>query len=398
MREEPTLLGVQHKSVPSSLWGLSTDQARAREYTVDQFATPLLTLDRAALDHNMARMIQWADGAGVHLAPHGKTTMAPQLWRRFVDAGAWGITVATAWQAQVAVASGIGRILIANEVVDPVGTRALARATDDGAEIYCWVDSVDAVRAVAAEAGMRPIRVLVERGRPGGRTGARSLDEAMRVADAVRAEPRLRLCGVSGFEWTYGPDRSAGSRSAVVDFLRDMAALMARLDSDGAFSARPIVSAGGSVWFDEVARQFAQWEDRADIIVRSGCVQASDSGYFAEHSPFANGPDPLVAALTVRASVLSLPDPGVAILDAGKRDLSEDLGGPRVLDVAGAEIERMNDQHSWMRFPADQAVVVGQVVRLGVSHPCTTFDRWRLIPETRTSDDGTIVGYIRTLF
>jgi D-serine deaminase-like pyridoxal phosphate-dependent protein len=100
----------------------------------------------------------------------------------------------------------------------------------------------------------------------------------------------------------------------------------------------------------------------------------------------------------VHASVLSVPDPGVAILNAGKRDMSEDLGGPRVLDIAGASIEKMNDQHAWMTFPEGSEISVGQVIRLGVSHPCTTFDRWRLIPEIASAKDLTIVGFVQTLF
>lgn len=392
------ILGVQHKSVPRTMWGLEADEViRKRTYAAD-FATPLLTLDRSASDANVKRMIDWTVRTGVAIAPHGKTTMAPELWRRFVDAGAWGITVATPWQAEVAITAGIHRILVANEVVDAVGIATIAAATDTDVEIYCWVDSVDGVRLLAEGAGRRPVRVLVEYGLPGGRSGARGLEEALAVSDAVRADPRLVLCGVSGFEWTYGPDRTPSSDARVSEFLDEMAELLRQLLDDNAFAAKPIVSAGGSIWFDVVARQFAGWTERAQVIVRSGCVQSSDNGYFAANSPFAGQPFELEASLTVWASVISVPEPGVAILNAGKRDLSEDLGGPRVLNIPGATIERLNDQHGWMRYPVDTPVTVGQLVRLGISHPCTTFDRWRLIPEILSAEDPRVVGFIETQF
>lgn len=397
-RSDDVVLSSHHKSIPPRMWGRKAQDVAAETPPVSDFATPLLTLDRGASDRNVERMIQWTRRSGVLIAPHGKTTMAPELWRRFVEAGAWGITVATPWQAEVAIEAGIRRILIANEVADAVGIASVAAATDRGVELYCWVDSLAGVRLLADGAGANPIRVLVEHGRPGGRTGARGVDATLEVAAAVRSERSLLLCGVSGFEWTYGPERSPESDERISAFVDELGELARRLEAEHAFAEPPIISAGGSIWFDVVARQLAGWTDRARVIVRSGCVQTSDHGFFAAHSPFAGTEFELEPALTVRASVLSVPEPGLAILNAGKRDLSEDLGGPRVLDVTGAVIERLNDQHGFMRFPADIRVDVGRVVTLGISHPCTTFDRWRLIPEIASAADPRVVGFVETRF
>jgi hypothetical protein len=158
-------LSVRHKSVPPRFWGRAAVEVAAERHPLADFSTPLLTFDRAASDHNVSTLMAWAHERGLELAPHGKTTMAPALWNRLLDAGAWGLTVATPWQAQVARAAGVGRLLIANQVVDPVAIEWLASQADSaqadaGAEIACWVDSVEGVRLLAESAGTRPVDVL----------------------------------------------------------------------------------------------------------------------------------------------------------------------------------------------------------------------------------------------
>src|SRR5690625_3209267 len=83
------------------------------------FIGPVLTLDAAAMRHNMATMAAWCTHHGVKLAPHGKTTMAPQLFEAQLDHGAWGITAANFSQLRVYRAFGVARILFANQLVDP---------------------------------------------------------------------------------------------------------------------------------------------------------------------------------------------------------------------------------------------------------------------------------------
>jgi D-serine deaminase-like pyridoxal phosphate-dependent protein len=111
------------------------------------------------------------------------------------------------------------------------------------------------------------------------------------------------------------------------------------------------------------------------------------------------------------ARVVSQPEPGLAILDAGKRDLPVDEGLPRpqligpvlggpMKSLGGAEITAVNDQHCFMTFDAGTTTVrPGDVVRLGLSHPCTAFDKWTLIPVLADTDnDQTVVDLIHTFF
>ncbi|PZQ89765.1 MAG: amino acid deaminase [Leifsonia xyli] len=443
------VLGVEHKSVPPALWGRRASEVAAEGHPVSAFATPLLVFDRAASDANVRELIAWAAERGLELAPHGKTTMAPVLWRRLVNAGCWGITVATPWQAQVARAAGVDRILLANEVVDPGGAAWMAAELDahPEVELACWVDSPASVVALAATAGERPIDVLVELGGAGGRTGARGVEAALAVADAVAGEPRLRLRGVSGYEGSYGSDRRPETAARVRTYLAELAELATRL-LDAHEPRDAIVTAGGSTWFDLVAEQLAPLVGRARVVLRSGAFQVHDDVFYRETSPFGGFDTPPAAAtqpagvgsagaarpagvgsssaaqpaavgpagasalrafapaLTVFARVVSRPEPGLALLDAGKRDVPSDLDLPVVLQrldgraLPDARVVALNDQHARVELPADAALAVGEVVLLGISHPCTAFDRWRLIPEVDNArdPDPRVVGFLATVF
>lgn len=408
--DDSLTLSVRHKSIPPALWGRAASEVAAKRHALAEFSTPLLTLDRAAAEHNTSTMLGWAGERGLELAPHGKTTMAPVLWRRLLDAGAWGLTVATAWQAQVARAAGVRRILIANEVVDPAAIAWLAHETDAGAgagvEIACWVDSVDGVRLLAESAGSRPIDVLVELGATGGRTGARGTEAALAVAREVLAAPRLRLRGVTGYEGSYGSDRSAATLARVRTYigeLRELAETLLAWDS----LVDPIVTAGGSAFFEVVAEELAPLAGLAGatgravtVVLRSGAFQAHDEVFYAGISPFAESTLAFRPALALWSRVVSRPELTLVILDAGKRDAPIDLGMPVVHGHPGAVVTALNDQHAYVTVPAESSLAVGDLVRLGISHPCTAFDKWRLVPELDSADgpDPRVVGFVETFF
>jgi D-serine deaminase-like pyridoxal phosphate-dependent protein len=98
--------------------------------------------------------------------------------------------------------------------------------------------------------------------------------------------------------------------------------------------------------------------------------------------------------------VVSRPEPSLALLDVGKRDLPFDEGLPVPHGLPGAEVTALNDQHAFLRLPADAPLAIGDVVRLGLSHPCTALDKWQLIPVIDDVDaaDPVVTGLIRTFF
>ena len=338
---------------------------------------------------NVSLMGEWASSRGLELAPHGKTTMAPQLWQQLLDGGAWGITLATTWQVQVARSFGFSRIILANQVVDPVALEWLgAELADESFEFTCWVDSVEAVDAMRAGLGRaaRAVDVVVELGLAGGRTGARGVEAALRVAAAVAAAPELRLVGVGGYEGSYARERTPAGIAAVERYLDEILAVHERV----AWSVKPIVTAGGSAWFDVVADRLAPLVGEATVILRSGAFQVHDDGFYRGITPLQG----LRSAMHGWARVVSTPEPGLAILDGGKRDFPYDEGMP--VSEFGA-IEKLNDQHAYLRT---DSVAVGQLVRLGLSHPCTAFDKWRLIPVVDDADAASpvVVDLVATYF
>ncbi len=383
------LLGPWAKSFPSRSWGMTQREFLATSPTLADFATPLLTLDAGALASNVSLMADWVASRGLEIAPHGKTTMAPQLWQQLLDAGAWGITLATMWQVQVARSFGVSRIILANEVVDPVALEWLSsELADESFEFVCWADSVESVAAMRAglARAARAVDVVVELGSAGGRTGARGVDAALAVASAVDAAPELRLVGVGGYEGSYARERTPEGIAAVERYLDEIVALHGQV----AWGAKPIVTAGGSAWFDLVAERLAALVGEATVILRSGAFQIHDDGFYRGITPVSG----LRSAMHGWSRVVSTPEQGLAILDGGKRDFPYDEGMP--VTEFGV-VEKLNDQHAYV---TTDALEVGQLVRLGLSHPCTAFDKWRLIPVVDDADAATpmVVDLVSTYF
>jgi len=407
------------KGIPDAAWGSTVGEYAATRPRLAEFGTPLLTLDEGALAANLAAMSGYCEDAGIALCPHGKTTMAPALWHRQLEAGAWGITLANPAQLRVARAFGLSRLLLANELVDPAAIRWLSAEldADPGFEFACWVDSPRAVRsldAVLRERGAnRPVDVFVEFGGAGGRTGVRGLDDALELARTVSATSTLRLIGVSGYEGALAHDTTAPELEAVDGYLRRFVQLHDRVAAAGLYhpSADEVyLSAGGSAYFDQVADVLgARAEPGVKVLLRAGAYLVHDDGHYRAASAFSRGLGrPLTSAMHGWARVLSRPEPGLALLDGGKRDFPYDdglpepqrlLGGPDG-GLAGASVSQLADQHTFMRLDPGTALEAGDVVRLGLSHPCTAFDKWTLIPvlDDASGPDPVVVDLIRTFF
>ncbi|MFF7636758.1 amino acid deaminase [Kitasatospora sp. NPDC008050] len=408
-------LDWRFKAVPAEAWGLTVREYLATGPTLDQLATPLVTLDAGALDHNLHTMADWCARAGVQLAPHGKTTMAPALWQAQLDAGAFGITLANLPQLRVARAFRVSRVLIANALLDPGGLAWLAGelAADPDFRVSTWVDSVAAVQqmdqALRAAGAERPLDVLLELGGPGGRTGARDQATALAVARAVDQAPTLRLTGVGGYEAALAHDSTPAGLAAVEAYLAALVELHDALRAADLFAAadQVLVSAGGSAYFDQVARVLAPLAAAhrdTTVVLRSGSYLAHDDGFYRAISPLARGAGgrPLRPALHGWARVVSQPEPALALLDGGKRDFPADLGLPepqlaRPGRPLTGTVTALNDQHAFLR---DSDAEIGEVVRLGLSHPCTAFDKWTLIPvlDDAAAENPRVVDLVRTFF
>ncbi|WP_217209143.1 amino acid deaminase [Streptomyces sp. AC550_RSS872] len=405
------------KGLPPDADGLTVAElaAQRRNLFTDGFATPVLALSAERLEHNLDLMETYAVRHGLAFAPHGKTSMAPQLFQRQIEHGAWGITLAVPHQVRVARAYGIQRIFLANELVDAAALRWIATelAADKDFRLITYVDSVRGVELMDAalrDAGAtRPVDVVVELAAgDGARTGVRTEAECAAVADAVAAVATLRLVGVAGYEGEVpqaDPER-------VRAWLRRLLALAAEFDKAGRFAGLDeiVVSAGGSAWFDAVADVFAEIPELSAPVLkllRSGAYVSHDDGHYRKLTPFNRVPEEgaLEPAFRLWTQVVSRPSPDQAFVNAGKRDAAYDLDLPfaQVVRRDGAErpatgvsVTALSDQHAWLRTTGEADLEVGDWLGLGLSHPCTSFDKWQLIPVAEA--DGTVVAYIRTFF
>jgi D-serine deaminase-like pyridoxal phosphate-dependent protein len=403
------------KGLPPDADGLTVGEltAERRNLFTGGFTTPLLALSAERLEHNLALMETYATRHGLAFAPHGKTSMAPQLFRRQLDRGAWGITLALPHQLRVARAYGFQRLFLANELLDPAALRWIAGqlAADPDFRLICYVDSVPGVELMAAalEGSTRPLDVVVELAAgEGARTGVRTEAECAAVADAVAATGTLRLAGVAGYEGEVpgaDPERVRG-------YLRRLVALAADFDKAGRFAGLDeiVVSAGGSAWFDAVADVFAEIPELSVPVLkllRSGAYVSHDDGHYRKLTPFNRVPEEgaLEPAFRLWTQVVSRPSPEQAFANGGKRDAAYDLDlpFPQVVRRDGTEhpatgisVPALSDQHTWLTTTPEADLRVGDWLGLGLSHPCTTFDKWPLIPLAEA--DGTVVDYIRTFF
>jgi D-serine dehydratase len=377
------------------------------------FTMPVLVLRESAVAGNIGAMAAYCAAAGVRLAPHGKTTMAPQLFARQLAAGAWAITAATVGELQVYRAFGIARVLLANELTDPAGATWLARelAADPEFDCYVYADSLPGVRlldeAMRQASPARPLPVLVELGYPGGRTGCRDLATAEAVARAVTQADSLRLAGAAGYEGLIGHDRSPQTLDKIAAYCRELRSLGKRLAVAGLAPDELILSAGGSAFFDIVVRELmsgSAGQPAPVVVLRSGVYIAFDHGLYAGMVP---SPPPLLEpALELWAHVLSRPEPGLALACAGRRDVAFDAGLPVPLRVRGRDgalrsargvrAVKLDDHHCYLQLADGTEMEPGETVCFGVSHPCTTFDKWRVIPVV--DDDYRVVDAVHTFF
>lgn len=366
----------------------------------EDISLPCAVLYQEKLQHNLRWMQRFINEYGMRLAPHGKTTMAPKLFQMQIDAGAWGITLATAHQAMVAWNHGIKRVLMANELIGKQNMAIIAHLLESPEfDLYCLIDSAEGAEQLGiffAERGLR-INVLLELGVTGGRSGVRNESQLEALLTALsRWRHSVALCGVELYEGVL--DNETDIRTllkSAVDTARDLA-------TEGLFDRSPILLSGaGSAWYDVVAEEFAapRFEEPVEIVLRPGCYLTHDVGSYkrAQERILACNPiakkigDGLVTALHIWAYVQSVPELTRAIIGLGRRDAAFDSGLPtpalhyRPGGAAPKAVPRdwtmtkIMDQHAYLQIAEGDDIRVGDMIGFDISHPCLTFDKWRVL-------------------
>ncbi len=378
-------------------------------WTIAQAAeTPLAVIRESAMLHNAARMRDYCESAGFLLAPHAKTTMSPELVEYQVQMGAWAFAVATAYQARRAMGFGAARVILAAEVIDHGALIDLMSLHRNGGcdELMFFVDSPRALESIdsasAAVGENYAAHVLIELGHEGGRTGVRGVDVATELARAAAEAAHVHLRGVAGYEGTVPGIRTDEGLARVdqfLDELRDFALGVQPLLGEDA-----LVTVGGSMYLDRVKERLQDLPGQGlPVAIRSGCYLTHDHGLYETASKTTPLPT-WEAGIEVWARIISSAEPTLAIANAGRRDLSYDQGLPFVVKVMtdgrsapinGPTVFALSDQHTWIR-DENSELAVGDLVGLGISHPCTTFDSWQVFAVVDDAD--VVVGVCSTYF
>ena len=360
---------------------------------------PAAVIKKSALDNNIQWMQRYADARGVSLAPHGKTTMTPWIFQQQQQAGAWAIGVGSAWQASVAMTSGIQRVLMVNQLVGKANMQLISELKTQYPQVdyLCCVDSIENARTLSAFfAGKnQTLDILLELGVPGGRCGCRTTEQALTLAQEISHLPALRQRGLELYEGVLHGDNPQPKVEAL---LREAAALACQLERyvEDEF----ILTGAGSVWYDVVCNVWLETAKPANcrIVIRPGCYITHDAGIYLEAQDAIVARDRtacdlggcLVSALELVAMVQSVPENGRAIVNFGKRDSAFDAGLPQPIahyragksrELAAKSIETTGimDQHAMLKLTAEADVKVGDILVFSTSHPCLTFDKWKAL-------------------
>lgn len=417
--EEPELLSPLEKGLGSLDGPIPLGEVRSRRWNLlrEDLSLPAAVLYQDRMEHNLDWMRRFVQAYGAKLCPHGKTTMAPALFQKQIAAGAWGITLANAVQTRIAYEHGVRRVLVANQIVGRRNLQIVSDLLEDPSfDFYCLVDCPEHVRVLGSFFSSRgqTIKTLIEIGACGARAGIRELPEiAPIVEEQRRFSGAIQIVGVELFEGIFKEE------PPVRPFIQkaiDAAATLVELGAVGGPDV--MISGAGSTWFDVVAEMCSSASVGLpiDLVLRPGCYITHDCGSYVEpqrrmassNAVVQSLGQGLLPSLQVWAYVQSIPEPDLAIVGAGKRDASFDSGLPvpsvhfrpgeaRPSAAPGHwKVTKIMDQHAFLAISPDDDVRIGDMVGFDISHPCTTFDKWKYVAVIDL--DYTVVEMIKTWF
>ena len=353
-------------------------------------ATPGLVLNLGVLDRNLDEMAKIARSAGAELFPHAKTHRMAEVGLRQVARGAHGLCVAKLGEAEAFAEAGIGRLFVANPIVGAdKAERALAISRK--VDLTLATDSEAAARGIGAAfaAAGAKARMMLAIDSGLGREGV-TTEKAPEVAVAIHALPGVELVGIYTHEGTtYGakdePDLASRARATGALMVKVAESIRAR------GVPLPIVSLGASASAREVAHVPGVTQ------IRPGIYAFNDVGQIALGNATLD-----TTAVRVIATVVSHPDPERACIDAGSKSLSTDLvpasahrdefpGHGLIVNAPGWVIERMSEEHGWLRWHgagAPMPLPVGTRIEIVPNHVCMAF---AMLRRATVVDGGKVV-------
>lgn len=397
------------RGLPPGLGPLSISEIKERRWhpARGEMSLPVLTMDLEAFGNNAKVMQRIAGHYGAWLAPHGKTPMAPAIAGRLLEFGSWATSVADLRQAEVMLAAGHRRVIIANQIGGLRALERLAQLLDryGDADVYLFVDTAETIKGLErlwlARPSLPTIKLLVEVSC--GRGGAHEVEQIQAIVDACSgAAPGVQLAGIAAYEGTLMRPTEQETLAGLDEFFARIAKAVS-LVALASSQFELILTAGGSSLFDQVivrALPLLQGDRRIRLVLRSGACYFSDHGGIARRlealvsraalAPVLGKTNPFQPVLRLWAEVLTHNAAGQAICGLGLRDTSHDQGPPVPLriwrdgallaEIAGsATVEKLNDQHAFVSHIGNVDMRIGDVVEFGISHPCTCLDKHSVV-------------------
>jgi D-serine deaminase-like pyridoxal phosphate-dependent protein len=335
----------------------SLSQRECIGQAVTELDTPCLVVSQAKLQTNIEALQAFVSAQGLKLRPHAKSHKCPELAKRQIAAGAVGICCQKVSEAEAFAASGIGEILIANEVVGAAKLARLVRlhqrCVSLGGHLIVCVDSLKAAEQMnqalehAASANdLPPLSIYLEINVGQNRCGVEAGEPAAKLAQCIaNTMRRLRLIGLQAYHGTAQHLRSIQERKAVVNQVCDkVKQTLLAFDSLGI--GRPEVISGGgsgSVGLDARTSLFTE--------VQAGSYVFMDVDYMRNEWDASIQPS-FMQSLFVLTSVMSQPTRHRAVVDAGLKALSVDSGLPELQNAPGMAYTKANDEHGLVELRA----------------------------------------------
>jgi len=322
--------------------------------------TPALILDLDAFEANLKRLAE-AVGRRVRVRAHAKTHKCPEIGKRQVAAGAVGLCCQKVSEAEAMVDGGIADVLVSNEIV---GTRKLERlaALTRRAQIGVCVDNVENVRDLEAamqRAGAR-IDVYIELEVGMHRCGVAPGAPALVLARAIAASPSLRFAGLHAYHGRAQHIRSLEERHAVIRNAALHVKNTKTLLQEAGIGCPIVTGAGTGTFMFEV--ELGAWDE-----IQPGSYVFMDWDY--ARNEWAPPMPRFEHSLFVLATVMSRPDPQLAIVDAGLKASSVDSGMPAVWERPGLAYTHASDEHGWVEIaPSAAAPGLGDKLLLVPGH------------------------------
>ncbi len=333
--------------------------------TLDQVSTPVLIVDRLALQRNLQRMCEHAARHGVGLRPHTKTHKCPIIAHQQLEMGAVGICVAKVSEAEVMRSAGIERILVTSPVVAPGRVAALVDLMARSEQIMVVVDSLLGLERLAAAARARGVvaSVLIDIDPDMGRTGVpRRLEAVLGFAEQIVTTEGVALRGIQ--HYCGQVMHVAGHAERAAESCRHWeACLEIRAEVERRGIELEIVTGGGTGTFDIDARI----DGITDLQV--GSYIFMDQEYLDIGGEQGDVFDAFEPALFVETTAISAPREGGVTLDGGFKSLASDTVNPTPVGLPGAKFYFGGDEHGILRTRgANRVPGLGERVRLLTPH------------------------------